>query len=56
MGAQAPLGQRQGDGVAHLRNETSTRSTGTAQQRQRSVGNVKHVHRMNKGEMNNYLC
>ena len=56
VGAQAPLGQRQRDGVAHLRNETSTRSTGTAQQRQRSVGNVEHVHRMNEGEMNNYLA
>ncbi len=56
VGAQAPLGQHQGDGVAHLCNETSTRSTGTAQQRQRSVGNVEHVHRMNEGEMNNYLA
>jgi len=55
VGAQAPLGHRQGDGVAHLRNETS-RSTGTTQQRQRSVGNVEHVHRMNEGEMNNYLA
>jgi hypothetical protein len=56
VGAQAPLGQRQGDGVAHLRNETSTRSTGTAQQHQRSVGNVEHIHQMNKGEMNNNLA
>jgi hypothetical protein len=57
VGAQAPLGQRQGDGIAHLRSETSTRSTtGTAQQRQRSVGNVEHVHRMNEGEMNSYLA
>jgi hypothetical protein len=56
MGAQAPLGQRQGDGVAHLCNETSTRSTGDAQRRQRSVGNVEHIHGMNEGEMNNYLA
>ena len=56
VGAQAPLGQHQGDGGAHLRNETSTRSIGTAQQCQRSFGNVEHVHRMNEGEMNNYLA
>ncbi len=55
VGAQAPLGHHQGDGVAQLRNETS-RNIGTSQQRQRRVGNMTHVHRMNESEMNDYLA
>ena len=54
VGAQAPLGHRQGDGVALLRNETS-RNIGASQQRQRRVGNMNQVHRMNETEMNEYL-
>jgi hypothetical protein len=54
VGAQAPLGHRQADGIAQRRNETST-NVGTARHRQRSAGNLDDVQQMNEDEMNEYL-
>ena len=54
VGAQAPLGHRQSDGIAQRRNETSN-NVGTARQRQRSAGNLDDVQRMQEDEMNDYL-
>ena len=56
VGAQAPLGHVQGDGIAELRSEISrnNRNNGTTQQSQRTAG-TSHTLRMNEREFNDFL-